>query len=118
MALAESEDGLEKQLLDLRSRVAFYGSTRTYEPVFAAHGQEELGRQLHEMSVTNRWADMPGTVPVDVVREFVTAGTWDSMPGEIERRLWYASRVSIDAGAESPADEERLAELIERVQGI
>ncbi|MCH7740254.1 MAG: TIGR03617 family F420-dependent LLM class oxidoreductase [Chloroflexi bacterium] len=118
MALAESEDELEAQLRDLRSRVAFYGSTRTYAPVFAAHGQEDLGRQLHEMSVTNRWDEMPDAVPVDVVREFVTAGTWDSMPGEIERRLGYASRVSIGADVDVAGDDERLADLIRRVQGI
>ena len=118
MALAESEDGLEEQLLALRSRVAFYGSTRTYERVFATHGQEELGRKLHEMSVTNRWDEMPDAVPVEVVREFVTAGTWDSMPGEIERRLGYASRVSIGADVDVAGDDERLVDLIKRVQGI
>ena len=118
MALAESEDELEAQLRDLRSRVAFYGSTRTYAPVFAAHGQEDLGRQLHEMSVTNRWDEMPDAVPLDVVREFVTAGTWDSMPGEIARRLGYARRVSIGADVDVEGDDERLADLIERVQGI
>ncbi len=118
MALAESEDALESQLLDLRSRVAFYGSTRTYEPVFATHGQEALGQTLHEMSVSNRWDEMPEAVPVDVVREFVTAGTWDSMPDEIGRRLGYASRVSIGADVDVAGDDERLADLIRRVQAV
>lgn len=118
MALAESEDGLEAKLLGLRERVAFYGSTRTYQQVFAVHGQEELGRQLHEMSVTNRWDEMAELVTVDVVREFAAVGTYESMPEEIRRRQGYASRVSIDASVNSPAGEERLADLIRRVQRI
>lgn len=116
MALANTEDEVETQLVALRERIAFYGSTRTYAPVFATHGLEELGRELHQLSVTNRWADMQDAISPDVARLFVTAGTWDSLPGEIERRLSYASRVSIPDKAETIEDEERLAELVRRVQ--
>lgn len=116
MALAGSEAEVEKQLVALRERIAFYGSTRTYASVFATHGLEDLGEQLHELSVTNRWAEMPNAISLDVVRLFVTAGTRDSLPSEIEQRLGYASRVSIPDEAETPEDEERLAELIGRVK--
>ncbi|MDP6666421.1 MAG: TIGR03617 family F420-dependent LLM class oxidoreductase [Dehalococcoidia bacterium] len=118
MALAETEDGLEEKLLELRSRVAFYGSTRTYQRVFAVHGQEELGQQLHEMSVTNRWDEMPNAVSLDVVRQFAVIGTYESMAGEIKRRQGYAGRVSIGADAKTSAEEERLADLVRQVQGI
>ncbi len=117
MALAESEDELEQRLLALQQRVAFYGSTRTYQGVFKVHGQEELGQHLYEMSVTNRWDEMAGVVPPDVVREFAVMGTYDSMAGEIERRQGYADRVSIDVSDDSPNDE-RLADLIDEVQAI
>lgn len=118
MALAGSEGELEQQLLALRERIAFYGSTRTYASVFATHGLEDLGQKLHELSVTNRWAEMPDAISLDVARLFVTAGTWNSLPGEIERRLGYAGRVSIPDIAKTPGDEERLAELVRRVQAI
>jgi probable F420-dependent oxidoreductase len=118
MALAESEDGLEEKLHELRKRVAFYGSTRTYQQVFAVHGQEELGRQLYEMSVMNRWDEMADAVSLDVVREFAAVGTYESMPDEIKRRQSYASRVSIGVGVKSPEEEERLADLVRRVQAI
>lgn len=117
MALADSDEELEQELLKLRQRVAFYGSTRTYQKVFEVHGQEALGQQLHEMSITNRWNDMPGAVPLDVVREFTISGTYDSLPGEIERRQSFADRVSIDS-AEDPENEDRLVDLIQRVQRI
>jgi hypothetical protein len=101
----------------LRQRVAFYGSTRTYQGVFAVHGEEELGQKLHEMSVTNRWDEMPGAVSLDVVREFAVSGTYDSLPAEIEQRQGFADRVSIDTGS-NKENEERLSDLIRRVQRI
>jgi probable F420-dependent oxidoreductase len=117
MAVADSDDELEQKLLALRQRVAFYGSTRTYQKVFEVHGQQELGEQLHEMSVTNRWDEMAGIVSLDVVREFAISGTYDSIAGEIERRQSFADRVSIDVDRESSNDDQ-LADLISRVQAI
>ena len=69
------------------------------------------------MSVTNRWDEMPDIVPLDVVREFVVTGTFDSLPDEIRRRQGFADRVSID-GSGDPLDEDRLMDLIKRVQAI
>jgi probable F420-dependent oxidoreductase len=117
MAIAESEGELVDKLLELRTRVAFYGSTRSYQKVFEVHGQEELGKKLHEMSVTNRWDEMPSVVPLEVVQEFATTGTYDSLPAEIETRQSFASRISLDVSSE-PADEDRLTDLIKRVQAI
>jgi len=117
MALADSKGELTQKLLKLRHRVAFYGSTRTYQKVFEVHGQEELGQKLHEMSVTDRWDQMPDAVSLDVVREFAISGTYDSLPAEIERRQGFADRVSIDTAGD-PENEERLADLISRVQKI
>ena len=117
MALADSDSELEQKLLKLRQRVAFYGSTRTYQKVFEVHGQEELGQKLHEMSVTDRWGEMPDAVALDVVKEFAISGTYDSLPGEIERRQGFADRVSIDT-ADGPANEDRLIDLIQRVLQI
>ena len=117
MAIAESEGELVDKLLKIRERVAFYGSTRSYQKVFEVHGQEGLGRKLHEMSVTNRWDEMPGIVPLEVVQEFTTTGTFDSLPDEIAERQGYADRVSIDVNLDS-TDEGQLSDLIRRVQAI
>src|ERR1700722_13388335 len=42
----------------VRERIAFYGSTRSYLPILALHGLEELGLKLHTMSVRGKWQDM------------------------------------------------------------
>ncbi len=117
MALAETESALEQKLTKLRERIAFYGSTRTYQRVFEVHGQEELGKKLHEMSVTDRWSEMADVVSLDVVREFAMTGTYESMPDEIGRRQSFADRVSIDT-SNDPTKEDKLKDLITRVQQI
>ena len=38
-------------------RIGFYGSTRTYLPILALHGLEELGARLHRMSVDGTGPD-------------------------------------------------------------
>ena len=43
---------------EVRRRIAFYASTRTYHSVLAAHGFEEIGQRLHEMSLSTTVADM------------------------------------------------------------
>src|SRR6185437_10601554 len=45
-----------------RRRIGFYGSTRTYMPILALHGLEDLGLRLHRMSVAGQWNDMAAQV--------------------------------------------------------
>ena len=70
-----------------RRRIGFYGSTRTYLPILAMHGLEELGARLHRMSVEGQWDRMAAEVPDDAVRIFAACGTYDELPAAIERRF-------------------------------
>ncbi len=71
----------------VRARVAFYGSTRTYLPILALHGLEELGATLHRLSVTGRWAEMPALISDDVVHLFAACATFEDLGAAIERRF-------------------------------
>jgi alkanesulfonate monooxygenase SsuD/methylene tetrahydromethanopterin reductase-like flavin-dependent oxidoreductase (luciferase family) len=70
----------------VRYRVAFYGSTRTYLPVFSLHGLDDLGLKLHRMSVDGKWDQMAAEVSDDVVRLFAAVGTYAEIAGAIEAR--------------------------------
>jgi probable F420-dependent oxidoreductase len=76
-------DGVESA----RKRVALYGSTRTYRPILALHGLEELGLKLHAMSIEGRWNEMAAEVSDDVVRIFAACGTYDEITAAIEARF-------------------------------
>ncbi len=74
-----------------RRRIAFYASTRTYRPILALHGIEELGDRLHQLSVRGRWAEMPGAVSDDVVRLFAAIAPFAALPAAIAARFGGAA---------------------------
>jgi len=76
---------------EVRRRVGFYGSTRSYLPILALHGLEDLGLKLHRMSVEGKWSEMAAQVSDDVVRIFAACGTYQTIAGEIAQRFGGAA---------------------------
>jgi len=70
-----------------RRRIGFYGSTRTYLPILALHGLEDLGMKLHRMSVEGQWDRMAAEVSDDTVRIFAACGTYDGLAATIGERF-------------------------------
>jgi probable F420-dependent oxidoreductase len=97
-----------------RRRVAFYASTRTYAPILALHGLEELGQKLHAMSLTGRWAEMSAEVSDDVLRIFAASGTYREIAPAIEERYaGFADAIELNftAGAPAGLQRELLADI-------
>jgi len=70
-----------------RRRIGFYGSTRTYLPILALHGLEDLSARLHRMSVEGRWDRMAAEVTDDTVRIFAACATYDGLAKAIDDRF-------------------------------
>lgn len=54
-------------------RIAFYGSTPAYRPVFEAHGWADIGDELHRLSVSqdgDKWKRMGELISDEVLAEF------------------------------------------------
>jgi len=81
------DETVDKLFEWVRYRVAFYGSTRSYFPVWEAHGLEDLGLKLHEMSKRGEWNRMAAEIPDDVARLFAAVGRHDVIASEIEKRF-------------------------------
>lgn len=81
----ETADELEQRREEVRERLAFYGSTRTYHDVLEHHGWRNIGVELHECSVDGRWDEMPELVPDEMVAEFALEGRPDDLPAKAER---------------------------------
>lgn len=108
---------VEQNLEAARTRVSFYGSTRTYHAVFRAHGWEDIGPRLHEMSLKGQWNRMPAEVPDDVLEHFVVAGTYDEIVKRIKDRYsGICTRVSLSMPVRNPDDAERLRGMIRELQ--
>ncbi len=101
----------------VRERIAFYGSTRTYLPILALHGQEALGQRLHRMSVTGRWQEMAAEVSDDVVRIFAACATYDGLAAAIAARFGGAAD-SIDLNFPDDAPAGLRRELLADIKRI
>ena len=117
IATGPDEETVQKQLEAIRYRIAFYGSTRSYHGVLAAHGWEDLGMKLHRLSKEGRWQEMAAEVPMDIVPEFAAVATYDKLARAIEARFGGISdSLTLDFAPSTPP--ELAAELLEDLQRI
>ena len=87
LATGPDDESVARRFEWVRQRVAFYGSTPAYYPVFAVHGLEDLGLKLNAMVRQGKWSELAGQVPDDVARLFAAVGRHDQIVGAIERRF-------------------------------
>ncbi|HVZ09683.1 TIGR03617 family F420-dependent LLM class oxidoreductase [Rhodopila sp.] len=87
-----------------RRRIGFYGSTRTYLPILALHGLEDLSARLHRMSVEGQWDKMAAEVSDEVVGIFAARGTYAELPKAVEARFGgLADSIDVHFPPETPA---------------
>lgn len=87
LATGPDDESVAKRFEWVRTRVAFYGSTPAYYPVFAAHGLEDLGLKLNALVRQGKWGEMAKEVPDDVAHLFAAVGRHDQIVGAIEARF-------------------------------
>lgn len=117
IATGRDEAAVAKAMEAVRRRIGFYASTRTYLPILALHGLEDLGAKLHRMSVEGRWDAMGAEVPDDVVRIFAACGIYDDLSRAIEQRFGgIADSIDLHFPSDTPLDLQR--ELLADIRRI
>jgi probable F420-dependent oxidoreductase len=117
IATGPDEASVARQLDETRYRVAFYGSTRSYHGVLAVHGWEDLGHELHELSVRGEWKKMAAEVPDEVVRTFAAAATYDGLRDAIAERFGGLID-TVTLGFPSATDPGLVREIVQDVRSI
>jgi probable F420-dependent oxidoreductase len=113
IATAPSSAGLEERVRDVRSRIAFYASTRTYRAVFEHHGWGALVEELHQCSVQRRWEEMPERITDEVLDTIAVIGTHDQLAGKLKQRYGrIATGVEFGIPLRAPGDREALIAAI------
>ena len=98
------EETVAAGIEQVRERVAFYGSTRSYLPILSLHGLDELGQKLRALSLEGRWNEMAAEVPDEVVRIFAACGAFDEITRAIDERFGgLADSIEINFPAGTPA---------------
>lgn len=92
----------------LKRRVAFYGSTRTYHAVFAVHGWQDVGVELHRLSLEGKWDEMVEVIPDEMAEEFGTIALVDEIGGKLAEQ-WAGAFTTLNLPTDFPlrTDEDR-----------
>lgn len=69
-----------------RAQISFYASTRTYEPVLAAHGWQDLTPRLHRKSVEGDWAGMAALITDEMLGVFAVEAPLDGLRAALDER--------------------------------
>ncbi|MCH7606198.1 MAG: TIGR03617 family F420-dependent LLM class oxidoreductase [Chloroflexi bacterium] len=104
---------------DVRRRIAFYASTRTYFPVLEAHGFQEIGPQLHEMSLRGEWAEMGELISDEMLDAFVVTGEYDEVVDKfLQRYEGLLDEVNFAPSTAAPIEDGELRKMIRRFHEV
>ena len=119
IATGPDEATVKEAAEKVRYRVAFYGSTPAYRPVFDLHGLSDLGVKLTDMSKQGAWSKMAAEISDDVLDLFVARATYDGLPEAIGKRYGgIVDTVSIDfAPGTSAATRLGVIEAVQKIPG-
>src|SRR5471030_3434353 len=100
------DDAAVAELLEyVRYRVAFYGSTPAYWPVFEEEGLADLGPKLNAMTKAGKWGEIASEISDDIVHRFAAVGRHDQIAKAIETRFGgLVDSISASANSSKPSD--------------
>ena len=102
----------------IRQQIAFYASTRTYEPVLAAHGWQELAPKLHRKSVEGDWNGMAELISDEMLDAYAVSGTYANIAQRLkERYAGLLDRLALYTSIQPEIDDPRLPGLVKGFAG-
>jgi len=117
VVVGETEGERSQNAELVRQQIAFYASTRTYQPVLAAHGWEAISPKLHAKSLEGDWKGMARLITDEMLAEFAVRGTYATIGQELrERYSGLLDRISLYQPYETTVDQHRDAALVRQVQ--
>ncbi|HEY3066032.1 MAG TPA: TIGR03617 family F420-dependent LLM class oxidoreductase [Methylomirabilota bacterium] len=116
--VGDTEQELHANRASVKQQIAFYASTRTYEPVLAAHGWQDLTPRLHRKSVEGDWKGMADLITDEMVDTFAVTGTYATLGEKIrERYTGLLDRTSLYQPYQPGLDDPRLPRLVKEFNG-
>jgi len=118
VVVGDTEQELEQGRQAVRQQIAFYASTRTYEPVLAAHGWQDLVPHLHRKSVAGDWKGMAELITDEMVDTYAVTGSYDTIGTRIrERYRGLLDRTALYQPGQPGLDDPRLPRLVREFNG-
>ena len=113
LVAGKDKDAVAKGVENMKSTIAFYGSTRSYRSSFEIDGWGDIAEHLHKLSVQQKWREMAQLVTEEMVHAFAAVGTYDEIAGAIKKRFAGINRLSFDMPARNDHDRGVLKEIVQ-----
>jgi probable F420-dependent oxidoreductase len=84
--VGDTDEELAETREHARQMIAFYGSTRTYSPVFETHGFDGISEQLHARQREGDFAGMVGLITDDILDHYTVSGSWSTLGANLVER--------------------------------
>jgi probable F420-dependent oxidoreductase len=108
VVLGDTAEERRKQARAVKQQIAFYASTRTYQPVLAAHGLEDLVPRLHAKSLAGDWEGMTDLIGDETLDLFAVSGPFEEIGDRIrERYRGLYDRTQLYPSFQPPLDDPR-----------
>ena len=114
IACSDSEDGLEKAIDQVRSRIAFYGCTVAYKPVLDIHGWGELQTDLIALNRQHRTDEMSQLITDEMVATIAVVGDPESVIDQMIAR--FDGNIARSGFTAEGIEPDRMKELISRLR--
>jgi probable F420-dependent oxidoreductase len=117
IATGPNEAAVREAAEKVRYRVAFYGSTPAYRPVFEVHGIGDLGARLNEKVREGKWNEISKLVSDEVLDLFVARAPYEGIAEAIEQRFGgVVDTVTLEfLPTDSAATRRRVIEAVQRI---
>lgn len=113
VVVGDTEQELQAARQSVKQQIAFYASTRTYEPVLAAHGWQDIITHLHRKSVEGDWKGMADLITDEMLDTYAVTGTYDTVGPQLKKRYdGLLDRTALYQPYQPNLDDPRLPRLI------
>ena len=118
VVIGDTNPELAEARAAVKQQIAFYASTRTYAPVLAAHGWQDLTPKLHRKSVEGDWQGMAALITDEMVDAYAVTATYANITQRIqERYAGLLDRVNFYRPWQPGLDDPRWPALVKQFNG-
>jgi probable F420-dependent oxidoreductase len=118
VVVGDTEKERAEQARMVKQQIAFYGSTRTYEPVLAVHGWQDLTQKLHRKSGEGDWQGMADLISDEMLDAYAVTATYDKLRDKlVERYEGLLDRTALYQPYRPNLDDPRLPAVIRAFNG-
>lgn len=86
LALGRDEASIEAAKREAKQHIAFYASTPTYHSVLEFHGWMDAAEELHRLSRSGGWKEMPDVITDEMLDEWAIVATVDDFVEKAKSR--------------------------------